>query len=224
MKKTITAVFLNIICLGYSQQTLSVNQVLGDTSVFGGIKSESGKSLKYEDIKGSPYYDANFHLAKVADNYENVIIRYNAYKDEIEFQKDGKIQVLPKDSVFYKIEILKPKTVIVFLDTNDSMSGYFFELKNGKNSLYKKIKTDFKDVVPASNSYASEKPATFRTDAPQYYIKTAEGSFIKNPKNGKDIMQTTGNDNVIESFLKSNKIKFNKEADLIKLLDFLNSL
>ena len=225
MKKIISSVFLTIISLGYSQQTLSVNQVLGDNSVFGGVKSESGKTLKYEDIKGSPYYDTNFQLAKVGDNYENIKVRYNSYKDEVEFQKDGKVQVLPKESVFSRIEILKPKTVLSYLDTNDSMSGYFFELKNGKNSLYKKIRTDFKDIVHAPNSYASERPATFRTNTPIYYIKTDEGNFLKNPKNEKDILQkNTVKDNQVKAFIKSNKIKLNKEEDLIKLVDYLNSL
>ncbi|MDF2552063.1 MAG: hypothetical protein K0R77_1338 [Chryseobacterium sp.] len=225
MKKIIAIILIILAVEIQAQQTLSVNQVLGDTSVFGGVKSESGKSLKYEEIKGSPYFDTNFHQAKVADNYENVPIRYNTYKDEIEFQKDGKIQVLPKDVIFSKIEILKPKTTLVLIDTNDSMSGYFFELIGGKNTLYKKIKTEFKDVVPAANSYASEKPAIFRTNTPVYYIKTADGTFLKGLKNEKDALQSiNGKSDELNTFFKSNKIKFNKEEDLIKFVNYLNTL
>ncbi|MFY1045257.1 hypothetical protein [Chryseobacterium sp. GP-SGM7] len=51
------------------------------------------------------------------------------------------------------------------------MSGYFFELINGKNSLYKKIKTDFKDAVPTPNSYTSEKPATIKTNLRWLFYK-----------------------------------------------------
>jgi hypothetical protein len=49
-------------------------------------------------------------------------------------------------------------------------------LANGKNSLYKKIKTKFTDVVPAANSYASERPANFRTLPAVYYIKQKKDS------------------------------------------------
>jgi hypothetical protein len=54
---------------------------------------------------------------------------------------------------------------------------------NGKN-INKKIKTKFTDVVPAANSYASERPANFRTLTAVYYIKN-EKRFIKKPKTRK---------------------------------------
>ncbi|UZT96838.1 hypothetical protein ODZ84_16665 [Chryseobacterium fluminis] len=108
------------------------------------------------------------------------------------------------------------------LETNDDMSGYFYELVNGKNKLYKKIKTKFIDMVPALNSYATDRPASFKTLEPVYYIKTENG-FIKKPKNLKEItQQLPDKKEAIEEFAKSNKIKFNNEADLIKLVKFLN--
>jgi hypothetical protein len=205
-----------------SQQTLSVNQVTGDQSVFSGIKSTAGKNLTYDEIQGTPYLDKVFYKAKVAASYEEVPIRYNSYKDEIEFQKDGKTLVLPKDNKFARIEIKSPKQIFVLLDTKDDSSGYFIELANGKNSLYKKIKTIFRDAVPASNSYASDKPAQFKIQEPVYYIKT-ESIFIKKPKNQKEILeQFPDKKEILNTFFKSNKIKFDKDDDLIKLVNFLN--
>jgi len=206
--------------LGYSQQTLSVNQITGDQAVFS-AKGED-KPMKYEDISGSPYFDKNFYQAKVADNYEKISVRYNSYKDEVEFQKDNSPLVLPKESQFSRIEISSPKQTLVLLDTGDDLSGYFYELVNGKNALYKKIKTKFIDAAPAANSYASGRAAAFKLQQPVYYIKTEKG-WIKKPKNQKDITEAfSDKKDALNTFFKSNKIKFDKEEDLIKLVSFLN--
>jgi len=206
--------------LTFSQQSLSINQVTGTQAVFS--TGADAKSFKYEDISGSPYLDKKFYEAKVSDDYEKISVRYNSYKDEVEFQKDGSPLVLPKETKFSRIEIGSPKQTIVLLETNDDLSGYFFELVNGKNSLYKKIRTKFVDFVPAPNGYTSDKPATFKMLDPVYYIKTEKG-FIKKPKNQKDIVeQFPDKKENLATFFKSNKIKFDKEEDLIKLVNFLN--
>lgn len=72
------------------------------------------------------------------NNYEKISVRYNSYKDEIEFQKDNNPRVLPKESQFSRIVISSPKQTLVLLDTGDDLSGYFYELVNGRVALYKK--------------------------------------------------------------------------------------
>ncbi|KQT22946.1 hypothetical protein ASG22_14460 [Chryseobacterium sp. Leaf405] len=222
MKQTLFLLTFIASKLLLGQQTLSVNKVTGDQSVFSGIVSTTGKNLSYDEIQGSPYLDKNFYQARVATDYEEVPVRYNSYKDEIEFQKDGKAQVLPKDEKFSKIEIKSPIQTFILLKGQDDIAGYFIELVNGKNSLYKKVKTIFRDAVPAANSYASDKPAQFKIQDPVYYIKI-ENSFIKKPKNQKEILEQFPNrKEEINTFFKSNKIKFDKDEDLIKLVTFLN--
>ncbi|MGX5685035.1 hypothetical protein ACWKWW_10745 [Chryseobacterium cucumeris] len=224
MKKIVlTVLAIASFSFSFAQNTLSVNGATGAQSVFDGINSTTGKTFKYDEIVGdSPYIGKEFSDAKIAVNYEQVSIRYNSYTDEIEFKKNGNVQVLPKTTDFSRIEVLSPKQILVLLDTSDDLNGYFFELISGKNTLYKKIKTKFTDVVPAANSYASEKPANFRKLPPVYYIKTQNG-FIKKPKNQKDIInQFPDKKDSLTSFFKSNKIKFDKDEDLVKLVTFLN--
>ncbi|HCN49220.1 MAG TPA: hypothetical protein DIT10_09010 [Chryseobacterium sp.] len=234
MRKVIIGAFLVASSIIYAQNltpgsyqsayssTLSVNSLGGDHAVFG-VKSEnSGRSLKYDEVAGSPYYSAEFHSAKVAENFDKVPVRYNSYKDEIEFQKEGKPWVLPKEEQYSRIEVSSPKNTLVLLQTNDELSGYFFEITSGQNKLYKKVKTKFNDAVPAANSYATDKAAFFKTLDPVYYIKTEKG-FIKKPKKLKDILELyPAKKESFETFVKSNNIKFNKEEDLIKLVNFMN--
>ena len=234
MRKVIISAFLVASSITYAQSltpgsyqssysnTLSVNSLGGDHAVFG-VKSEnSGRALKYDEVIGSPYYTTEFHSAKVAENFDKVPVRYNSYKDEIEFQKEGKPLVLPKEDVYSRVEISSPKSTLVLVKTNDDLDGYFFELVNGKNKLYKKVKTKFNDAIPAANSYASDKAAFFKNLDPVYYIQTEHG-FIKKPKKLKEILEFfPAKKEAIETYAKSNDIKFNKEENLVKLVTFLN--
>ncbi|CAA7194206.1 hypothetical protein [Chryseobacterium potabilaquae] len=178
--------------------------------------------LTYDEIKGSPYYTKEFSLAKMAENFESAPARYNRYTDQVEFQKGDKNYALPKEATFSHILFLNTKEKLVLLETKDDNAGYFFEVVGGTYSLYKKVKTKFVDIKKAANSFAEDKPAYFLNVDPFYYIQTDKG-FIKEPKNQKEIIdQIPEKRAALETFFKSNKIKFNKEEDLIKLVNFLN--
>lgn len=222
MKNFLTIIIvLTSITFFSSQQRLSINDISGDHSVFNGI-TVGNKTLKYDEIKGTPYEDENFKQAHIADNYEELSVRYNSYTDEVEFKKGDKVSVLPKLKDFYKIRIKTPAQTIVYLETNDDLEGYFYEIVSGKVSLYKKVKTIFKDLVPSTNSYSTNKPAEFKKQEPTYYIKI-ENDFIKKPKNVKNIVDFyPETKEELNSYVKDNKIKFNQDKDLEKLVKFLN--
>lgn len=224
MKKKIIGILLcTAFTTAFSQQVRYTNQMFGAPVILDYVISKNGKNIKYDNIIGSPYLNKNFTNAKVAAGYEEVAIRYNSYSDEIEFKKNNEILAIPKEAKFSKIETISPKQTFVLLSTSDQLSGYFIELVEGKISLYKKIKTTFTDAVIAENSYASDKPASFKQQSPIYYIYTVKGVFIKKPRNQKEIIDHfPDKKDMLNTFFKSNKIKFDKEEDLIKLVTFLN--
>lgn len=226
MKKILAPIFLAIFISLNAQNAsfLSKGNML-DGGLFYAKINSNGKTLEYNEIKGSPYVNSEFFSAKIAENYEKVDVRYNSYSDQVEYERDEQVYILPKESAFSKIEISSsPQQVLVMLNTNDEFSGYFYEIVDNKIGLYKKIKTKFIDAVPAANSYSSDKPASFKTLDPIYYIKTENG-FIKSPKNQKDITaQFSDKKDVLTKFFKENKIRFNNEEDLKKLVNFLNQI
>lgn len=227
MKKISSSIlFLLFISVSAQANFSLANNGLGlpqDNAIFNKVNSPNGgRSLAYSDIQGNPYYGKGYSVAKFSGTNETAPARYNTYNDEVEFTKEDKSYVLPKNDTFSKIEFSNTKEVLVRLDTGDDLSGYFFELVHGKNSLYKKVKTKFIDAVPAVNSYASDRPAAFKNLEPIYYINT-EGGYIKKPKNQKDIIERfPAKKDALTSFFKTNKIKFDKEEDLKKLVNFLN--
>lgn len=227
MKKIILSALLISSISVMSQQAFSLPSNNGaflpmENWMLNRVNSNSGKSLTYDDIKGTPYYGKGYSVAKFSGSSETAPARYNSYLDQVEFTKEDKVFVLPKNDAFSRIVFDNSKEVLVNLNTDDDLSGYFFELVDGENLLYKKVKTKFVDVVPASNSYASDRPATFKSLDPVYYIKTKNG-FIKNPKNQKEIIANfPDKKESLNTFFKENKIKFDKEEDLKKLVTFFN--
>ncbi len=224
MKKILILIASISSVLTFSQEVvLSRFDLLGGT-FSNSVNSSTGKTFKYDDISGTPYIDSSFKEAKIAENYQNTMVRYNSFKDEIEFKNiDGdEIMIIPKDEKFKAVEILSSKQKLVLLTLNSEPTGYFYEIVNGTTSLYKKIKVNFVDAKPASTPYGSDQPASFSNPVISYYIVNGNKS-IKNPKNQKDlIQQMPDKKDVLTSFFKENKIKFDKEEDMKKLVIFLN--
>ena len=226
MKKTFTSLLFTISALAFSQYSISttkstsdlLNGILVDTFV----SSKTSGVLKYDEIKGSPYTTDFFHEAKIAENYKNVEVRYNSYKDEVEFKSDKSIMVIPKEEKFRRIEIIATKEILVYANLDGMSDHYYFELVNGKVSLYKKIETKFTDLEKASTPFGSDKPATFNTISPVFYI-TDNNKTLANPKKERDFMEFfPDKKDALKNFFKQNKIKFNNDADLVKIVKFLN--
>lgn len=178
--------------------------------------------LTYADIRGNAYYNPVFMSAKVENATTLMNVRYNTYTDAIEILNDGSIYVLPKNQKYSKITYANSPVTFVYLDSGE-MKGYYFEVVSGKSRLLKKLKTDFRPEVPAVNSFTSAIPAKFENAKPIYYIENNNNQFIKVPKNTDDLInQFTENKSEIAAFIKSNKLKINKEEDLIRLTQFLN--
>ncbi|KQK27327.1 hypothetical protein AR438_03730 [Chryseobacterium aquaticum] len=222
MKKILILIASISSMMMFSQEVvLSRFDLLGGT-FSNSVNSSTGKSIKYDEISGSPYIDKNFRDAKIAESYQNTPIRYNSYKDELEFKNNDEIMILPKESKFERVEIISPKQVFVYKSLEGEPPGYYIELVGGKFSLYKKLKTNFVDVSPATTPYGSDKPAYFSTVTPVYYI-VANGQAIKKPKNQKQIIDLLPDKKeALSSFFKENKIKLDKEEDLKKIVTFLN--
>lgn len=222
-------IFLALFALSYSftdaqvHQTGNINNVLGVSYREGRVQSGTeGKSILYDEIQGSPYADKTFKEAKIAENYDNAFVRYNSFKDEIEYIDGENIKVVPKDEAFHRVEILFTKEVLVYTNLGDEANGYYFEVVGGNTLLFKKVETKYIESKKASNSYGNDKPATFRTSPEVYYIKT-NGKILKDPKKEKQIIEMfPDKKEALNTFFKQNKINFNKEVDLVRLVKFLN--
>lgn len=222
--KYFTIALLSISTLFLQAQQISVSDV-ARTSKFNKQIDEinNGKQkIKYSDINGIPYYSAGFVRAKIGDTQSFAPIRYNTFLDTLEILADNNVYEIPREDSYPKFTFEGTKEKLVLVNSGDEYAGYFFEIAEGKNRLLKKITTKYFDAVPAPNTMIAGSPARFETLKPVYFIKTETG-LVKIPKNTKDLANSfPNNTDSINDFLKTNKIKLNSEADLIKLTQFLN--
>lgn len=231
MINKITGIFVILLFCPLSAQQLTAlsysgGQLSTGSTLFKVDSPSSKRGLSYDEIQGTPYLDKTFSQARFIiadkDNIETAPARYNTYSDNIEFKRGDEVLALLSDNPFIRIEFPDTNQALVKISIADDLKGYFFEIVRGKNSLYKKVKTKFNDFVPAANSYAMDRPANFNILNPTYYIKTEKG-FIKHPNNKKEIIeQLPEKKETLNIFFKENKIRFDKEEDLKKLVIFLN--
>src|SRR5690554_33920 len=186
--------------------------------------------LQFEAIKDEAYANPNFIAGNIYQEDEliksGVPMRFNAYADEIEIKKspsDENYSALVKDpSIFVKMG----KDLYVFIPFERSVEkgGYFNVLYDGKKyDLYKKTTAIFREPKTAQSTYARDTPPSFNKTTTYYLVD--DGQFLEMPNSKRRIMRMMdGKKAEVNNFIKNNKLDIDKEADLIKVIAFFDSL
>lgn len=177
-------------------------------------------------VDGSPYI-TDAYLPASIEGYKGVTlpVRYNAQKDEMEFQRDNKkFHVAKSDSLEVKI-LNKVYKYLEYQVKDDKEQGYLVVVNQGKNhSLFKKEKII---LVPASTSgggYTMDSNAYYRKTNDKFYI-SVPGKIVYMPTKKKELLSLfPDKSSKLEEYLKKNKVSFDKENDLIGLVNFMNTL
>ncbi len=179
--------------------------------------------LTYENIFGSPYYSVEFinsvvHLKN--GEHATVPLRYNLFKDEIEFRRDNALLWLEKKDVAY-INMGKETLIVEPASDAPGKSAYFFVQDTGKYSLLIKRKTRFEAYVPP-RAYVDAVPDRFKRENDLFFLKS-DGLPALEIKS-KKALQTILKDNpqALE-FIKRNRVRVNKSENLHALVIFLNN-
>ena len=187
------------------------------------------------EIVGSPYLSEEFTKSKIFYGDEimgDFLIRYNALNSEIEIKKTNLPEEKPKRlmadrklRVKYRNRELRFTTYIN--KKEETKNGYLTRLVDGDNfKLYHRLAVKYSEGKKAANSMVSDIPSRFAHFEEYYYQKTgvnridylyqSKGKFLKLfDKEQREIVQ---------SFMKENKIDMDQEADLIRTFQFLNTL
>ena len=193
------------------------------------FKTTSANSIdeNKNKIEGSQYIDKEFHPSTFSCFSEvTPPIRYNVFKEEMEFITDGKLYYV---NINDNCEItLSNNTYKYFFNyDNKKNNGYLMILNKSKDSkyiLYKKEKVKFVPEFVPSSSYVEEKPAKYLIDKSKYFIKIQNG-LIEFPEKKSELLKLFPNSkDALELFLKEKNIRLNEESNLIELINYLNSL
>lgn len=176
---------------------------------------------------GSPYAQTTFTKAKVANINVEAFMRYNIYADEFEFiTPKNDTLVLDKIEDFSNIAFpgLSEKYVLLpYTSDSKLVYGYLInQYEKGDYMLLKKENMGFVAAKFAKTSLERDMPAKFARKADTYYLKNKNAETTEFPNGKKALLKLLPHKKqAIEAFLKENKIDFDAEADLIKIINLL---
>ncbi len=202
-------------------RTIDINQ---KSLAFGLTEAE------FNSIKDEAYANSNFVLGKIFQEdkliKDDVPMRYNAFADEIEIKKntsDERYSALIKDPNIF-VKIFKDIYVFVPYEGSNEKGGYFNVLSDGKTyDLYKKTTAIFREPQKARTNYEKDSPPTFVKTTTYYLVQ--DGTFLEMPSSKSKVLKVMDKKgDEIKSYIKQNNIDIDKEADMIKLVSYFDSL
>ncbi|RLD36152.1 MAG: hypothetical protein DRI73_01200 [Bacteroidetes bacterium] len=181
----------------------------------------------YNDIEGSPFLFDDFKKGEALLKNGNLFkgeFRYDKYADQVEFKvKQGIFWIAyPAHIEYLKIDT----TQLIFIQKNAEQpdkGSYYIVLVSGKIQLLLKesvLLQSAEDPKP----YVDAQPAKFVNRKNLYYLLDERNTPIR--ISGKKVITNELSDKSpeISRFIKSNKISYKKEKDLIHLINYYNSL
>lgn len=220
MKKT--TILLALIGCSYAS---NAQVVIGQE---GGLLTFRNNDTSKENITGSQYYNENFSIASVNNGPGEFQIRYNNFKDVMEYeQKPGEYLELIKDQNY--IVAFRNGETYHYKKYNDSkgkaLDGYLLLLGQDENvALYRNNKKELQEARKAQNSYAQDTPATYVDKRVEYFIEK-DGKVIPIENKSREFQKAfPGKENEIKDFFKKNKINFENKSEVNKLLQFVKTL
>jgi hypothetical protein len=179
-------------------------------------------------IEGSPYHQKMFANANVKNIVGKTLMRYNIYADEFEFISSKKdTLILEKMEDFSTImfpETSKSYVLTTYTNRDGKLFyGYLLNLYSKADfGLLKKENISLSEEKVAKTTLEQSMPAKYSVISPDYFIKT-KTKTTEFPRNKKNLIKLfPDKKSEIETYLKSNKINFDDETDLKKIINLVS--
>lgn len=228
MKVLLFIFIIPAICVAQVHTDLeAINNTRG--SVFD-VRNSNVKA--YSGIDGTPYYYEEF-LPISIEGYKNALplVRYNAFEDEMEFKTEKGLSYVNKgEQMRIKFPSLNKTYILLnYIDYGlTSQTGFLVEVHNGVYSLLKSERSHIVEYNNnTTNTYLKAKNPYFEKVKPNYYI--FDGTTVYPvPKNNKELdlwieRYKPRSKPELLNFIKSQKLNFGKEKDLILFTEYLNN-
>ncbi|WP_026776696.1 hypothetical protein [Polaribacter sp. Hel_I_88] len=185
--------------------------------------TEIDKSEEFKELAPKMYITTSYLAANVDDIVETFFLRYNMYRDEMEFSKNDQLLYLKKINdrtiVFQNLN-----TKYKLFELNNDLK-YFIVHNEGKNQLLSRQTVTYQEEKPPVNSYVAGKKADFIRNDDIFYIKFDNNSIIEVPSNKRKFYAIfDGKESEIKNYMKSNRLNNKDLEDLKKIVTYFNSL
>ncbi|MFA8435170.1 MAG: hypothetical protein ACEPOZ_11690 [Marinifilaceae bacterium] len=179
-----------------------------------------------EKFDGSPFLCKEWNEGKVIFEDGQSIkyqMHYNVYAQEFWIKKDkSKIKKLKIVKNIDKIELQDKQFQFVIHKLNQETKSSIMELLvDKKHRLYKQHNCKFLNGDKNVNSYSGPQKSKFSQNQKYFYSNGDE--ILPLPTKKKAFFKCFGDDSTkIAAFCKKNKLKTNKNTDLVKIFEFYN--
>ena len=186
------------------------------------------------EVVGDTYWDIHWSESAVLleDNdkiIEGYVTRYDIQKDEFEFKVNNGVKVisgnLVKNVAWLDSLVRSPRYLVNakgYRKDGVPLTGFFEVLADGNNALFKKLYLEI--LKPNYNAALHNGTKDTRIIKKQaYFYNIGKNVFkIKSRKSFNPLFKDKAPQ--MDAFTKKEKLKFNSEADLIKLFNYFSYL
>jgi hypothetical protein len=209
--------------------------LFGQIQNLGGAANTVLREKDYIAVDGSPYLFEDWRNGNI--KYQSTItedlqIKYDCFRDEVQFLRDGKSYAVESGSVqefefkFYDKEQSTVQRLVFrngFTVEGYKKLGYFNVLYDGKTKFLRKVKVDYIDEMVST--YGTEEKRKKFSRKEFYYILTSDGRAIPLKGNRKGVVTLFGpKEAEMSGYTKENKLDLKDNEDMIKVLARFDSL
>ncbi len=198
----------------------------------GGTKTLSLRTSKSNyDIYGSPFFGDQFCYANVkarnGNEYIGLKVKLDLFENGMIYLNEEGEELIASATIdrisFYDCEDPSKNKILISgmppIDKQDE-SNFYVLLDSGNVSLLKFIKVEYTDKV---NTYGSANIRRVYRQHEFYYAHEQGNKLIRIDKD--EVANVFGaRKNAVLAFIASNNLKIRKEADLVKVFSYYNSL
>lgn len=229
MKRYLLIVVFTSFSLSILAQSITIQNLQDFYKKFKTSQFEQGIINQSSEISGSPHEINDFVdgevITKSELKYVNVPLRFNIYANEMEFKtEDGTVLFLAAPETIDHIIIDENKYIYVpYTIGNRLFRGYFKVLTEGKAMLLVKQNITLRNAEPPQ-PYKDAQPAIFLKMQDEFYVRVApaEAQKVSNKKELSTVLKDKVKE--LDDFQKKNKTRFNRLDDMVKLVEYYNSL
>jgi hypothetical protein len=192
---------------------------------------DAQKNLGLEDeieVIGTPYLNEEFTQGEIFfdKGMRNAVpVRYNIYKDWIEYQQNNQAYILDPD---VRIKEVKFNDFVLVVGQYASRGkvrlGYFTVLDSGNVTLLAKHVVMYKEYQQAQALQSSSTPPKYTRAADQFYIKVGSRHPEKVDNIKSMIASFPDKQDLLLDYAKEEKISVRKEDELRRLMAYYYSL
>lgn len=179
----------------------------------------------YKDIQGSPYLNAELSDGKIITNENKVLVgklRYNVYKDEIEFEYKNNLLSIAKPDNFKEFFIGEQKLKYVdYVVAKKAKKTFMLVLTEGEFSLLVKKTVEYFNKEK-QQPYSVPKPDRFESREDTYYLSYQNSPAHKITSAKKLFKAFPDIKNIVNSYSEK-KVNYNNKEELIQLVEYLNN-